>query len=150
MNFTTSNIIIRYLRLSCKEVKYSWMFLNDCILSTKILDTNPAVIASACLYLGIRYSQKRKNYQNGIDYYHILKSGVNNTHGNGTYNSSESNNNEQRVESTIPIPITSFHDDGDDVQVVQHSDEWWEIFGITKSEIFSTASWIVDFSVNPS
>lgn len=45
--------IFRYLRLSNEEVKLSWMFLNDSFFDIRILSTSSAVLACACIYLGI-------------------------------------------------------------------------------------------------
>jgi hypothetical protein len=61
----------RYLKLTSEEVKYSYMFLNDSLFSEKITSTPPAVTASSCIYLGVKFayqsSVKKQNNTTSIN-----------------------------------------------------------------------------------
>ena len=48
----------RYLKLTSDEVKHSYMFLNDSLFNEKITSTPPGVIASSCIYLGVKFANQ--------------------------------------------------------------------------------------------
>ena len=54
----------RYLKLKNDEVKFAWMFLNDCFFDRKVIDCTPTVLACACIYLGKRSTMLYHNRNN--------------------------------------------------------------------------------------
>lgn len=50
--------IAKQMQLENQEVKFAWMFMNDSFRNRRVISTPPAVIACACLYLGILLKSK--------------------------------------------------------------------------------------------
>jgi hypothetical protein len=53
--------VAKQLRLENEEVKYAWMFMNDSFRDKRVIFTPPAVLACACLHLGMIFNSKETN-----------------------------------------------------------------------------------------
>jgi hypothetical protein len=112
--------VAKQLRLENEEVKYAWMFMNDSFRDKRVIFTPPAVLACACLHLGMIFNSK----------------GANGDDSGGTA---------RAIDRSDLLPSS---EDGDDEE--SFLAKWWGLYGIDNRALAEAAEWISSCSLSAS
>jgi hypothetical protein len=125
--------IAKQMRLENQEVKFAWMFMNDSFRDRRVISTPPAVIACACLHLGMTLNSKGR--------FPIAA--------NGGRKTSISSSSSSSMSMSLSLSMGASAEEGDVDDEESFLAKWWGLYGISDNALWEAAEWISACS-NPS